>query len=324
MPTSASELCITCHQTMRPAMWDTDPTHNHPQNPPIHKPEQIEAIKQMKTLLGSDNRLVCLSCHKMHDAQPGKAILADTLRDSALCIRCHSEKKPMIGSEHDLRKSGPTERNTRDETIAESGFCGACHTFHSLTRKPLPAPGDPQGLCSTCHSPGQVAAKHVGTMFHPVNLPDKQMTCLTCHDAHDPKHSQFLRADREQVCADCHKTLAESLSKPHDFSGRNDVRNALGSSPSESGRCGFCHSMHQAKGPMMLAATNQPVKTMDDACGQCHRPEGIAREHAIAKLNHPSGPEAKAKDAAQVKLPLFAGSVACGSCHDVHGNQKQS
>src|SRR5581483_12072543 len=43
MSTNASQLCITCHPTLRPAMWDKDPTHNHPQNPPIHNPAQILA-----------------------------------------------------------------------------------------------------------------------------------------------------------------------------------------------------------------------------------------------------------------------------------------
>jgi predicted CXXCH cytochrome family protein len=343
MQTDASQLCITCHETMRPAMWDKDPTHNHPQNPPIHKPEQIRAIADMKTQLGAEDHLVCLSCHKMHNAQPGKAILADTLHDSTMCIRCHQDKKAMIATAHDLRKSAPNELNARGESIGESGFCGACHTFHSYTRKRTPMPGDPQGLCSNCHSPGQVAAKHVGTMFHPVNLPvallksnsslpmlesaagaSKSMTCLTCHDPHAPKHAPFLRAEKTQLCAECHADLAQSLAKPHDFSDRRDIENALGQTPAAAGRCGFCHSVHQAKGPMMLAATDAAIKVLDDACTQCHRLDGMARDHPKAVFNHPSGSAAIVKQAIDLKLPLFKGSVACGSCHDVHGNERVS
>ncbi|MFI5378379.1 MAG: cytochrome c3 family protein [Tepidisphaerales bacterium] len=353
MATSASELCITCHPTYRPAMWDTDPAHNHPQNPPIKDASQLKAIKDMGTLLGADNRLVCLSCHKMHDGHSGKAIVADTLVDSGMCIRCHEDHKPMLGSGHDLRKSAPGDLNVRSETAAQSGPCAACHTFHSYTRKPTPEARDPQGLCTTCHADGQVAAKHAGKLFHPIDLSSdripggntltlaistkdparKTLACMACHDPHDTKRPHFLRVSSDQICVTCHADLAQSLSKPHDFTGKNDLKNALGASPAESGRCGFCHSMHQARGPMMLALANLPFKTMDDACLQCHQPQGMAHKKSLGKFNHPSGPEIRLKESvASLGVPLFnakfekdpAGAVACSSCHNVHIGEKQS
>ncbi len=353
MPTSASQLCITCHPTMRPAMWDTNPAHDHPQNPQIKRPDQIQAIRDMKTELGEGDRLVCLSCHKMHGGRPGKAILADTLQDSALCIRCHADLKPMIGTTHDLRKSAPNERNVRSESVQQSGPCAACHTFHNFTRKLTPNPGDPVGLCTTCHAKDQVASTHTGTMFHPValdrgRLPAKldlplnassgqknmqELICTSCHDPHDAKHPRFLRAQPEQICATCHAEPARTLSEPHDFTAKPDFKNAVGQSPAQAGRCGFCHSMHEARGPMMLAATNRPIKSMDDACAQCHASDSLASKHAIPQFNHPSGPAAKlGQPIANLSLPLFGadfkqdakGTVACASCHDVHMGQKQS
>ncbi len=353
MATSASELCLTCHADMRPAMWDKNPAHSHPANLPIRKPAQLKAIKDMGTVLGAGNTLVCLSCHKMHDGQAGKAMLADTLRGSALCLRCHEDLKPMLGSNHDLRKSAPKELNILSESLEQSGSCAACHTFHSYRRKLTPGPTDPQGVCTTCHSQGQVAATHGAKLFHPVELrqdripqsatlpletsatdPAKRtLACLSCHDPHDTKHPRFLRVSSEQICATCHPELAQSLTKPHDFTGKNQFKNASGNTPAQAGRCGFCHSVHEAKGPMMLAATNQPLKTMDDACVQCHSPTGMAHEKSLAKFNHVSGPDAKLKKPiAGLTLPLFDaglqpatdGAVACSSCHDVHVGQKQS
>lgn len=352
MPTNASQLCITCHPTLRPAMWDSNSGH-HPQNPLITRPDQIQAIHDMKTELGEGNRLVCLSCHKVHDAHPGGAILADTLQDSAMCIRCHADLKPMLGSGHDLRKSAPAERNTKSETAQQSGPCAACHTFHLSTRKLSPAPGDPLGLCSTCHSKDQVASSHVGKMLHPIalnpnKLPGKlslplfasvtekgfeEMACTSCHDPHETKHPNFLRAPPEQLCATCHAEPAKSLSEPHDFSATPQLKNARGQSPQQAGRCGFCHSMHEAKGPMMLASADRPFKTMDDACVGCHATDGMAAKHPLAKFNHPTGPTVKlSKPIANLSLPLFGadfklhadGSVACSSCHDVHIGTKQS
>jgi predicted CXXCH cytochrome family protein len=355
MATNASQLCVSCHETMRPAMWDTDPTHNHPQNPPIHKASQLKAIKEMGTQLGADNHLVCLSCHKMHNGHSGKAMLADTLIDSALCIRCHEERKPMLGTAHDLRKTAPNELNIRGETPGQTGLCGACHTFHTYMRKATPTPADPQGLCVTCHSEGQVAAKHSSTLFHPVDLgPDrvpknntllltpstkdpnrKALTCMSCHDPHDSKHPNLLRLPSEQTCANCHSDLSTSLAKPHDFTGQKEIKNALGHTADDVGRCAFCHSVHEAKGQMMLAATKDPIKTMDDGCIQCHKPDAMARKHPVAKFNHPSGPMVKSKaPLADLKLgvSLFdadfhtsaTGSVSCSSCHNVHVGEKQS
>ena len=354
MATSASELCLTCHADLRPAMWDKNPAHSHPANLPIHKPGQLQAIKDMGTVLGTGNTLVCLSCHKMHNGQAGKAILADTLRDSAMCLRCHENLKPMLGGKHDLRKSAPKELNVLSESSEQSGPCAACHTFHSFRRKLTPGATDPQGVCITCHSEGQIAATHgAGKLFHPVALPQdripttntlplessaretgkKTLACLSCHDPHDTRHPQFLRASSEQVCSTCHAEFAKSLAKPHDFTEETEFKNALGATPAQAGRCGFCHSVHEAKGPMMLAATGQPLKTMDDACVQCHSPNGMANEKSHAKYNHVSGPDVKLKTAiAGLTLPLFDaqfhpaanGSVACSSCHNVHAGEKQS
>ena len=353
MATNASELCISCHPTVRPAMWDTNPAHPHPTNPQIKNAAQLQAIKDMGTHAGSGDRLVCLACHKMHDGHAGKAMLPDTLKDGRFCIRCHEEKKPMLGTAHDLRKSAPASVNARSESLDVSGVCGACHTFHAYTRTPKPEPADPQGLCVTCHSEKDVAAKHPGKLFHPATLPGdkiprdilltlqdstsapkaKSLACLSCHDPHDTRHPHFLRVPAEQVCSTCHSDLAKSLAKPHDFTGRNDLKNAAGAAPADSGKCGFCHSVHEARGPAMLAATDRPIGKMDDVCTQCHQPKGLADKHPLARFNHPSGPDVKFTAARPAgRAPLYnasfrpdpAGSIACSSCHNVHIGEKAS
>ncbi|MFI5379813.1 MAG: cytochrome c3 family protein [Tepidisphaerales bacterium] len=350
---NTNQLCKSCHEQMRPAMWDTNPAHSHPQNPPITKADQLQAIKDMKTQLGDGNTLVCLSCHKIHEAKSSRAILADTMQDSTFCIRCHQDRQTLLGSAHDMRKSAPQELNVRKETVAQSGACGSCHGFHNYARTPTPREGDPGGLCTTCHSDGQVAAKHSGLpmahksqlrneklpgdvklTLYPATTPDlKAIGCQTCHNPHETKRPHFLNQPPEQICAHCHQELAQKLSKPHDFTGNNDLKNAKGSTVADAGRCGFCHTVHQAKGPRMWAATDQPFKTANDACTQCHSPQGIGHDKPLAKFNHPTGPDTKPKDAAaNLGLPLYnpsllpdpAGSVACSSCHDVHVGEKQS
>src|SRR5690606_17817503 len=72
----------------------------------------------------------------------------------------------------------------------------------------------------------------------------------------------------------------------------------------------------------------------DAMCIECHQAGGPAADMPESLLRHPTGPETA--NVVQVlpakRLPLYdkaghrddAGFVACGSCHDVHGNSKAS
>ena len=57
----------------------------------------------MDTHVGTGDTLICLSCHKVHKGLSGRFLLADTVHDSRLCIRCHPQRDVMVGTKHDLR-----------------------------------------------------------------------------------------------------------------------------------------------------------------------------------------------------------------------------
>ena len=359
MPTTSSQLCASCHEAMRPGMWKPD-AHEHPQNPALTNAAHVQAIKDMGTKLGDNNTLVCLSCHKVHGGHSGRAMLAETLTDSKLCLRCHGDRAEMAGSPHDLRKTGPNELNRWKQTPHESGYCGSCHTFHSLARPPTPRAGDPQGLCTTCHSQDQVAAKHSGLpLSHPADVPagraekitltlypshmdagKQTIACLTCHDPHKTASSHFLRKPPDALCASCHAEKSEALAGAHDFTLSQEARNARGKTGAEAGKCGFCHAVHDAPGPKMWVATKDTPKTADELCSSCHKEGSLAGKHPVALLNHPTGsqvtlaklkPATRPADAPALALPLFdgfahsaQGGVACSSCHDPHRSEKTS
>jgi len=354
MPADTSTLCLTCHEKTRPAMFRVDAAHEHPQNPPLRTAAHRQAIKDMGTRAGPDDTMVCLSCHKLHHGQSGKAMLADTLQESHLCTRCHPDRQPLAGSSHDLRQSAPQELNSRGQTPQQSGPCGACHTFHSYARKPTPQNGDPQGLCTTCHSDNQVAAKHTGLPFshppdlNPARLPKdlklalfpsptdpqkKAIACLTCHDPHRTTHPSFLRTTGDDLCANCHAAKVLAMAGPHDFSRKGRQRNAQNHTGAETGKCGFCHAVHNANGPSMWVATKTTPSNPDALCTECHRSGGMAGDKRASRFKHPTGPDAKLKDQTlKVAFPLYDpqshmtsdGFVACGSCHDIHQDRKQS
>jgi len=342
MGTESSQLCLTCHAKLRPGLWRPDLPREHPQNPPLQTPAQKEAIRDMGTSVGADDTLICLSCHKIHHGVSDRYLLADTLQDSRLCIRCHPERAEMKGTPHDLRVSAPDCRNRIGQTAEQSGPCGACHTFHRYARMPDPQPHDPTGLCTTCHQADSCASKVDFTApGHPYNvsadqLPDnvslhvfprpdgqgKVIACLTCHNPHQATNRFFLNKPQPQLCAECHTGMATSMSGGHELIGL-DARNIDGRTPAEAGKCGFCHTMHEAKGPALWAATADPPQTADGLCTNCHRQDGLAARLPESKLRHPTGPETvEAAARLTTDLPLKDGQVSCSSCHDPHGDAK--
>jgi len=354
MGTESSQLCLSCHTKLRPGMWRPDLEREHPQNPPLSTDEQRQAIRDMGTKTGPGETLICLSCHKLHHGLGGRDMLADTLEESRLCLRCHGERRPLLDSPHDLRRSAAEERNRLGRTAEQSGPCGACHSFHQFARRPEPGVLDPTGLCTTCHRPGQCGEKAPGLPFsHPsdvdlTHLPAapelklyssgedpsrRAVACLTCHDPHETRHAHFLREEPDSLCAKCHSDKAATLAGGHDFTTQPEVRNARERTAADVGKCGFCHGVHNAGGPALWVATTDSPADPDDLCVQCHRAGGLAAGKPQTQFRHPTGPAtlAAARELVTTR-PLFDddgrrcpdGSVACASCHDPHATADHS
>jgi predicted CXXCH cytochrome family protein len=348
MGTETGELCQTCHHKLRPGLWQHDAAREHPQNPPLSTDTQRMAIQKMGTKVGPGETLICLSCHKLHHGLSGRRMLADTLADSQICVNCHPDRATMFETDHDLRHSAPNERNRLGQTPEVSGPCGACHSFHQYARQPDPRPLDQTGLCTTCHQQGQCAEKATGMPFsHPAKIDAETATgistvplfdvaadstkrslgCLSCHDPHETRHGFFLRASSDTLCGECHTDKLNALSGPHDFTKRPDLKNARGFTAEQSGKCGFCHGIHDAPQPALWRATAETPKTLDDRCVTCHVAGGKTGTERASELRHPSGPLTRGKvGRTDGQMPLFdelgeeakGGFVACASCHDLH------
>ncbi len=348
MPASNRQLCLACHQQINPALFGPDrKTYPHPQNPRLETDAQREAIRSMKTHSGGGDTLICLSCHSMHKAKSPNHILADTLENSALCIRCHPGYDRIAGSDHDLRKSAPEAVNLLRESAQTSGPCGSCHGVHHVKREPAPAPADPAGLCLACHRQGQCAEKKTGQpISHPIQVRDMKLpenlplklfsgpgesapgtiACLTCHNPHETGHAHFLREENATLCSTCHVDKAEMAGAPHDFTGHDDWKNGRGWTTQQTGTCSFCHGVHNAKGPALWVATPDAPRSANELCVNCHRPGGLGENTMAGELRHPTGPLTAAARSQQVTLPLFDGQgnrspdgfVACATCHNPH------
>jgi predicted CXXCH cytochrome family protein len=173
----------------------------------------------------------CTSCHDIHQGsptrnsalggprnQPGSKLLRASRQDGTLCLTCHPASAPILGTAHDLRKSAPATHNVHDESPAESGPCGVCHSIHGTSvaartwAQGIPAGSRAgEGLCTGCHYPGRSAETRVPSYVdHPAvplqnrfapgdpdYLPtfDEQgrpsptgtISCPTCHQIHAGK-----------------------------------------------------------------------------------------------------------------------------------------
>lgn len=319
-----SQLCLTCHDQMRPGMFRGGGPTEHPVNPPVDA-EQLAAIHDMGTRVSPEGRLICLSCHKLHEGKGERFMLADDLHGGQICLRCHSQRAEMIGSSHDLRQKFPDERNRLGMTVADGGPCSACHLFHRYAREPEPTRADPKGHCTTCHQQGRCAeTKLLGSVNHP------HLSCVECHNPHDARHPSYLPLPPQELCAVCHTEQAALAGSSHDAVLNPDawrnaphlvgLSDALRRADKPADRCLSCHRPHgDEQTGLFRVVPACDTRASDAACLACHT--SVADDGGSHALLHPrSAPH----DHETGGLPLtMAGAkreLGCSTCHNPHAN----
>ncbi|BCX89126.1 hypothetical protein MIN45_P1496 [Methylomarinovum tepidoasis] len=162
----AESLCQDCHP--RQHAKDKDDARRkgvHPVNVTLEEPVTIAGQRWKK--------VGCLTCHAVHRGRPNTPALVEDHHDGRLCRHCHEDNSPVLGSDHDLRITAKDSRNHFDETPAQAGLCGACHTLHRGKGK----------------WPYLYAAKIVGHPQKPAEDGDstpfrRDQLCLNCHQDH--------------------------------------------------------------------------------------------------------------------------------------------
>ena len=244
----ATQMCLSCHGEK--SGYDTKHigTASHPVNdaPTTNMPISNRLPLYTTDLTRSPKgRVQCFTCHDVHRWSPnsstdlgGKNVEGDGstsfLRipnntSSDLCLACHTDKKQLTTSDHNLIVTAPGEKNIKGLTPEKSGPCGVCHVPHNaagihLWAKPLSVNKDVVNqLCTGCHNKnGAAKTKLIGNHYHPLNItlkmlnpigaekeisaqlplfdsagikiPDEnkgKIACITCHEPHtwDPRHS---------------------------------------------------------------------------------------------------------------------------------------
>lgn len=313
MGVSSNQLCMTCHDQIRPGMFRAGEHMEHPMTAKLDS-SQLAAVHKLGTRAGPENQLVCLSCHKLHHGAGGRFLLAADLADGEMCLSCHEQRRHMLGSPHDLRTNFPQERNRLGLTVSDTGPCSACHLFHRYARTQTPGPGDQPGFCINCHSEsGCAKGRPLGAALHPSER------CTECHNPHDPQFGHFLKRPGPELCSACHQEQRALIGGPHDARAASDAWCAI------SDRIGDpCLSCHNPHGDDSYAILRRPTPHADDGCSgnsaclACHADLSSLGGQPFL-LNHPQKIDpAHTPAGAHRSRTTSEMQMGCNSCHDPH------
>lgn len=250
-----------------------------------------------------DTHAVDNGCDDCHAFAGGAATLVE--KPPALCLRCHD----------DVLKGKDGKPQAVLHPPAEEGDCLACHAFHRLSIRSLPAAAR-RDLCFGCHDDFTDAgkkrmhapvAKGECTGCHsPHGAPGKKLLpatgvklCLLCHaDPSQGKDGKALAVQHPALddgCPSCHlphvsdaprllkKPAAQVCADCHDpFPAEEAGKKLVRHSPVEEGECGACHAVHGSDAKKLLAAPGK------DLCLKCHDDPSLAPGGKDWAVTHPA------------------------------------
>lgn len=282
----------------------------HPGVEMHHLPEEgdrkrITAAVAGNRLPGDEGRILCTTCHKLHESTYGmREAYTQILWEGKvpnphgkrnLCHTCHTGR---IREGEEVRLAGGRDVNR---------LCNGCHLRDGVRRAPH--------VVDVASSEGTWRMDYLG---YP--LSQGKLICTTCHDevSHgkpDPANPSFLRGgpygDPERFCYRCHLEDRDRLSNPHkQIDGFGRIR---------EDSCRFCHKVHPAPGKPK-AQDLEMVADEVTLCTNCHQ----SRPHPDVDHIRPLSRKMKERkeeyeNRHKVKLPLDGnGTVTCSTCHNPH------
>ena len=263
-----SSLCFACHLDR-----STGPAEgNHPVFKKIPNPPA--ALREHGSHFGRGGTVICQTCHNPHGSTQ-KKLLVMSKENSELCGTCHADKYLIRHTKHDMAEMAPEARNSKNQTVAESGPCGVCHLPHKANgpalwaRDLFPGVDATSARCLSCHNENGLAKKKsIGTHSHPTNIAVSNVGITATRNGWS---SQFPLADAKQ-------TLVR-LPLYDDKGLRTDTGGKVG--------CGSCHDPHR----WSVDTTKQSIEQSDP-----HQLEGDGHSSFL-------------------RLPFDAESRLCANCH---------
>lgn len=332
-------LCATCHK----------PEENL--HPLLVSPGALETraprALPLGTSAGFEGRVVCTTCHFIHAADNGQALLRgfagsqDPGRFPAwrdLCRECHGagleKRSPHAGDERACafcHQGRPTPGGPAPLTRRAVDLCNFCHggkqDEHFARANPFPGAVG----CNDCHDP-HLGADHPGRLSGRYREAARESTridphyrkalCFGCHTAGDgyPLRS----ADSIVLCNRCHGTgdivgdihpirkVPESITPPQDW-------------PLAKGflSCLTCHTAgHVEDRGRYKFLRGGPYADRNDFCVNCHEPDSFKGRNPHADINRGQGCEfchasrpVPGKDTIDTVRFIADPNILCLRCH---------
>ncbi|HEW81158.1 MAG TPA: hypothetical protein ENH18_02190, partial [Nitrospirae bacterium] len=296
-----SQLCLECHSDKNIFTQDGKRNHFHVINAIPGKVKIPEDLIKKGSKLGRKGEIICQTCHKIHNNRIEKdLLLIKKGKGESLCLTCHTDKQYLANTKHNLNHSAPNEKNLDGKTVAEAGICSPCHLPHKEARKPGEGNDFTTRLCLSCHSKGNIAEKALIKNYkHPVDV------------------NPFDIADTE-VLLKAIGVKKKDLKLPLFSRAGAQDRNGLVT-------CATCHDPHRWRSDSTEGEIREDVKgdhktsflrrPSPALCRECH-----SNKFAIVNSKHDMRKTAPEEKNFLGQLPSESG--LCGTCHIIHGGQK--
>jgi DmsE family decaheme c-type cytochrome len=128
--------------------------------------------------------------------------------------------------------------------------CTTCHTIHAEKSYPRLLKSDVGTMCSTCHE--DVYARFRLNERH--RLLEGVMSCVSCHNPHEPSERGRLGGFKQQMCLECHRDKGGPFFYEHQASLIEG--------------CTICHEVHGSPNRYLLVQ-----QSVADLCSSCHAAE---------------------------------------------------
>ena len=341
-----------------------------------HRPHDAKSDKALLVVKNEKGSL-CLDCHQdkrkvlgskhdMAEARPdARNVRHQLAEESGVCSACHL---PHEGE--GLKMWARPIDKTQDPMAA---LCLSCHNSEGIAKKHTTGKySHPVGVNISRLNRKVDLPTFDETGMKLLNVKAGKVSCASCHDPHqwnakdaDDKgeigedgnnRTRFLRKPNGEdaaLCKTCHQEKWRIARSKHDMRFMApDARNAIGQTVAESGICGACHLVHNAKAERLWARSDLGGNgTGYAACLGCHNEKGLAKNKTLGEHSHPLNVPIKSlgikddhknwtlENKNSIKgeklslkaLPLYDesgrpvdknGRVGCGSCHDPHSWSK--
>ncbi|MDH3974985.1 MAG: cytochrome c3 family protein [Deltaproteobacteria bacterium] len=291
-----SRLCGICHSDRYAKnIQEAREMHTHPVNIVSEKVKIADEVIESGGRKGTNGEIICQTCHRPHYAKREGGILVDSNKDSALCKKCHQDKKSVQITKHNLQNSAPDAANAKGQTTVKSGPCSACHIPHKgkgpkMWARELSGTEDNiSNMCKSCHSEGEAGQKKpIGNHSHPVNADLAKVGGETSFplfgsDANPVEPGDIVNG--KVVCATCHNVHQWNFEDPEE-----------GSLDEGDGTNSF----------LRKAAAPAP-----NLCADCHRDKKfIVKTDHDMRVTSPKTTNTKGEDVSKTGV--------CGQCHMIH------